>query len=250
MSQITSGDRLFEKEPYAPPVPGCLYSVRDKRKGERIVRVVDVSQDHKQIQVRVLKDGHAATGPIPVAVDALDRQAEKGWCNRLKPVDSQEHEPVDSHEHEEVAESQPADSSPTSTAEMRLNPQHFHRCCGEIVRAQIQFDPHVIRDIGDGPFRAGEYEQAFQKFEQIAVMFTGAVANSRRAIANGRRELAAAKLKLSGPEIQQRTAGYSCSEQLINTAEREFATILEGLRLCVQAHQAKANPSPSASGSM
>jgi hypothetical protein len=72
---------------------------------------------------------------------------------------------------------------------------------------------------------------AFQKIEQISVLFATAVANSRREIANGRRELAAAKLKLSGPEIQQRTAGYARSEQLINTAEREFATILEGLRL-------------------
>ena len=56
----------------------------------RIVRVVDVSEDHREVQVEVLKDGHAATEPIPVAVDALDRQAEKGWCSRLKPVDSHE----------------------------------------------------------------------------------------------------------------------------------------------------------------
>jgi hypothetical protein len=218
-----------------------VYSVRDKREGERIVRVVDVSEDHRQIQVQVLKNGHAATEPIPVAVDVLDRQAEIGWCNRLKPVDSQQESPA--------ADSQPAASCLTSTAEMRLDLQHFHRCCGEIVGAQIQFDTHVIRDIGDGPFRAGDYEQAFKKFEQISVMFTTAVANSRRAIANGRRELAVAKLKLSGPEIQQRTAGYVRSEQLINRAEREFATILEALRLCVQAQQANTNPSPSKSNS-
>ena len=124
---------------------------------------------------------------------------------------------------------------------MRLDTQHFHRCCGEIVRANIQFDTHVIREIGDGAFRAGDYEQAFQKFEQISIMFTTAVANSRRAIADGRRDLAAAKLKLSGREIQERTAGYVRSEQLINTAEREFSTILEGLRLCVQAQQVNTN---------
>jgi hypothetical protein len=255
---------LFEKEPYAPPVPGCHYSVRDKHKGERIVRVVDVSQDHTLVQVRVLKDGHAATGPIPVAIEALDRQAEKGWCNRLtpvevlakepadqraeEPVEAHQEEPVDFHEEAPNAESQPVASSPTSTAEMRLNSQHFHRCCGEIARAQIQFDAHVIREIGDGPFRAGDYEQAFQKFEQIAMLFTAAVANSRRAIGDARRELAASKLKLSGPEIQQRTAGFARSEQLINTAEREFNTIFEGLRLCAQAQRANANASPPADG--
>src|SRR5262245_50841845 len=184
MSEIASGDMLFEKEPYAAPEPGCLYSVLDRRKGERIVRVVDVSEDHRQVQVEVLENGQAATEPIPVAVDALDRQAEKGWCNRLKPLDS--------HEEAPDAPSEPAASSPVSTAVMRLDSQHFHRCCGEIARANIQFDTHVVREIGDGPFRAGDYEQAFQKFEQISIMFTAALANSRRAIADGRRDLAAA----------------------------------------------------------
>jgi hypothetical protein len=238
-TEIASGDILFKKEPYALPEPGCMYSVRDKRKGERVVRVVDVSEDHREVQVEVLKDGHAATEPVPVAVDALNRQAEKGWCSRLKPVDS--------HEEAPDVESQPAASNPTSTAEMRLDTQHFHRCCAEIVRANIRFDTHVIREIGDGAFRAGNYEQAFQKFEQISIMFTTAVANSRRAIADGRRDLAAAKLKLSGREFQERTAGYARNEQLINTAEREFSKILEGLRLCVQAQQVNTNASPSTS---
>jgi hypothetical protein len=132
---------------------------------------------------------------------------------------------------------------------MGLDSQHFHRCCGEIARANIQFDTHVIRDVGDGPFRAGDYEQALQKFEQLAMMFSSAVANSRRAIADGRRELAASKSKLNGREIQERTAGYVRSEQLINIAARDVSTILEGLRLCVQAQQVSTNASPPTSGS-
>jgi hypothetical protein len=233
---------LFEKEPYAPPEPGCLYSVRDKHQEERIVRVVDVSEDHRQVQVQVLEDGHVATAPIPVAVDALDRQAEIGWCNRLKPVAA--------HEEAPEAESQPADSSGTATAEMGLDVQHFHRACAEIARANIQFDTHVIRDVGDGPFRTGDYEQAFQKFEQVAMMFSSAVANSRRAIADGRRDLAATKSKLNGREVQERTAGYARSEQLINLAAREVTTILEGLRQCAQAQHPKtdAEPPESVSG--
>jgi hypothetical protein len=132
---------------------------------------------------------------------------------------------------------------------MGLDTQHFHRCCAEIARANIQFDSHVIRDVGEGPFRAGDYEQAFQKFEQVAMMFSSAVANSRRAIADGRRDLAASKSKLNGREIQERTAGYARGEQLINIAARDVTTILEGLRQCVQARQANANASPPEPGS-
>jgi hypothetical protein len=91
--------------------------------------------------------------------------------------------------------------------------------------------------VGDGPFRAGNYEQAFITFEQITVGFTSAVAASRRAIADGRRALLAQKGKLSGKEIEERKAAFVRSEQLISAAERSFATILEGLRMYLRTQQ-------------
>src|SRR5262245_20802699 len=123
---VVISDMLFEKEPYAPPEPGSMYSVRDKQKCERVVQVVDVSEDHKQVQVQVLEAGHVATKPIPVPVEALDRQAEVGWCNRLKSVEA--------HDDTPDAESPTAPSNPSPTAEMGLDTQHFHRCCAEIAR--------------------------------------------------------------------------------------------------------------------
>ena len=69
----------------------------------------------------------------------------------------------------------------------------------------------------------------------MAVGFNSAVANSRRAIADGRRQLTAEKGNLSGKEIQERTAAFVRSESLIHTAEREFSTILEGLRMYLRA---------------
>jgi hypothetical protein len=74
-------------------------------------------------------------------------------------------------------------------------------------------------------------------FEQLSVGFNSAVAGSRRAIEDGRRAMAAEKEKLSGKEIQERTAGFIRHEQLIHTAEREFSTILEGLRMHLRASQ-------------
>jgi hypothetical protein len=120
---------------------------------------------------------------------------------------------------------------------MRLDIQNFGRCCGDIARANIKFDTQLIKDVGDGPFRAGNYEQAFVTFEQIASGFNSAVANSRRAIADGRRTLNDQRMKLSGKEIQERTAAFVRGEQLIHTAEREFSTILEGLRMYLRAKQ-------------
>ena len=35
----------YVKAPYAPPEQGSLYSVRDKVKGERIIRVIAISSD-------------------------------------------------------------------------------------------------------------------------------------------------------------------------------------------------------------
>jgi hypothetical protein len=120
---------------------------------------------------------------------------------------------------------------------MRLDIQNFGRCCADIARANIRFDIQSIKDVGDGPFRAGNYEQAFLVFEQLAVGFSSAVANSQRAITDGRRALTAEKGNLSGKEIQERTAAFIRSEQLIQRAEREFSTILEGLRMYLRAEQ-------------
>ena len=139
----------------------------------------------------------------------------------------------------ESAATASAPKTPDSTthAIMRLDIQNFSRCCADIVRANIKFDTQLIKDLCDGPFRAGKYEQSFRNFEQFAVGFTSAVANSRRVVADGRRALTAEKGNLSGKEIQERTAAFVRSEQLINTAEREFTTILEGLRMYLRAKQ-------------
>lgn len=120
---------------------------------------------------------------------------------------------------------------PPGNVLMRLDIQNFSRCGADIVRAKIPFDTQLIKDVGDGPFRARNYEHAFRTFEQLALGFTTAVSNSHRAIADGRRKLNSEKGKLSGKEIQERTAAFVRSEQLIHTAEREFSTILEGLRM-------------------
>jgi hypothetical protein len=207
---------------YAPPQMGSLYSVRDKLKGDRIIRVIAVDPAGAQLQVEVLENGKASKQPIQLAADALARQAAKGWCSSLVPVAADKAAP------QIVDQSAGANAANVT---LRLDSQNFGRCCGDIVRANIKFSTQLIKDVGDGPFRAGNYEQAFLTFEQLAVGFNSAVANSRRAIADGRRLLTAEKGNLGGKEIQERTAGFIRSENLIHTAEREFATILEGLRM-------------------
>lgn len=228
LTQVVSGGRHYRKAPYAPPEMNALYCVRDKASGERIIRIIGKSPDGALVQVETLEDGKSSNQPIQLPVDSLVRQAAKGWCNLLVPAED---------EGTSVAASQSADSNTTPSASMRLDIQNFGRCCGDIVRANIKFGTQLIKDVGDGPFRAGNYEQAFLTFEQLAVGFTAAVASSRRAIADGRRALTAEKGKLSGKEIQERTAAFIRSEQLIHTAEREFSTILEGLRMHLRVQQ-------------
>ena len=225
--EIVSGDHRYAKAPYAPPEKGSLYSVRDKVKGERVIRVVAVSPDDGLVQVEILEQGKSIKMPVQLAVDSLARQAAKGWCSSLVTVGENADAPA--------AGGQSADADSLSNVTLRLDIQNFGRCCGDIVRANIKFGTQLIKDVADGPFRAGNYEQAFLTFEQLAVGFNSAVANSRRAIADGRRALTSEKGKLSGKEIQERTAGFIRSENLIHTAEREFATILEGLRMYLRA---------------
>jgi hypothetical protein len=228
-SDVVSGDRHYRKAPYAPPEKGALYCVRDKAGRKRIIRVAAQSADGTVVHVETLKEGRPLKQTVEVAVDSLARQAAKGWCSLLLPIAESEEAPA--------VGSPPADSGMAANVTMRLDIQNFSRCCADIVRANLRFDTQLIKDVGDGPFRAGNYEQAFRTFEQFATGFNSAVANSRRAIADGRRTLTAEKGKLSGKEIQERTAAFNRSERLIHTAEREFSTILEGLRVYLRAQQ-------------
>jgi hypothetical protein len=233
VGHMTVAGQPYRQSTYAAPEIGSLYSVRDKSKGERVIRVIGKSPDGQFVQVDVFKDGQPQQAPIQLAVESLARQAEKGWCQRLVPVE-EEPAPVASDSAPVAASNRP-DIAAGGT--LRLDIQNFSRCCGDIARANIKFDTQLIKDIGDGPFRAGKYEQAFLNFEQCAVAFNTAVGNSRRAIADGRRQLTAEKGNLSGKEIQERTVAFLRSEQLIHTAEREFSTILEGLRMYLRAQQ-------------
>jgi hypothetical protein len=225
--EVVLGDRRYSKAPYVPPEIGALYLVRDKAKGERVIQVLAKSPDGTSVQVVTLENGKPSKQPIQLAVESLARQAAKGWCSVLLPVTQ--------HEEAAIAASRPAAADTSANVTMRLDIQNFGRCCADIVRANIKFDTQLIKDVGDCPFRAGNYEQAFLSFEQFAVGFTAAVANSRQAIAAGRRALTAEKGKLSGKEIEERKAAFIRNEQLIHTAEREFSTILEGLRMYLRA---------------
>ena len=222
----------YTRATYAPPEVGFLYAVRDKAKGERVVRVVSIDPDSAQIQVEVVEEGKTRK-PIQLAIDSLARQAAKGWCTLLLPVAGQGGAPR--------AVDKSADLHFRHVS-MRLDTQNFSRCCSDIVRANIKFSIQAIKDVQDGPFRAGNYEQAFLIFEQIAVQFNSAVANSRRDISEGRRLLSTQKFKLSGKEVVERMAAFQRSESLIQVAEREFSTILEGLRMFLRVQAAAENP--------
>jgi hypothetical protein len=224
---VIIGERRYTKAPYAAPEIGALYAVRDKAGSERIVRVIAKSPDGTSIQVVKVVEGKISKTAVELPVESLAYQARKGWCSRLIAVEDEEAANV----------GQPDAAEASSNATMRIDSQNFGRCCGDVVRAKINFNTQSIKDVGDGPFRAGKYEQAFLNFEQLAVGFNSAVAASRREIAEGRRQLTAEKGNLSGKEIQERTAAYIRSEQLIHTAEREFSTILEGLRMYLRAEQ-------------
>ena len=225
--EVLLANRRYRKISYAPPEEGAIYCVRDKAKAERLIGVVRVNSDGT-VQIVVLKDGKPSSQPIELSVESLAAQAAKGWCSLLTPVDENEIAP---------AQNQSVAAPATTSVLMRLDIQNFSRCCADIVRANIKFETHLIKDVGEGPFRAGNYEQAFQTFEQLALGFTSAVTTSRQAIADGRRALTAEKGKLSGREIQERTTAFIRSEQLINIAQREFSTILEGLRMYLRAQQ-------------
>jgi hypothetical protein len=232
LPEIVSGDQRYVKAPYAPPELGSFYSVRDKVKGERIIRIVSVSPEGDLVQIEILEPGKSPKPPVQLTVDSLARQAAKGWCSLLIPV----------AENEKIS---PLASKEADThfryVTMRLDSQNFSRCCSDIVRAKLKFDTQAIKDVQDGPFRAGNYEQAFLVFEQIAVGFNSAVANGRREISEGRRLLGTQKYKLSGKEVLERMAAFLRSENLIQTAEREFSTILEGLRMYLRVLAASEN---------
>src|SRR3954464_10523153 len=228
---VTQGAKRYRKVPYSAPEAGMQFLVRDKSGAERIVQVNAISQDGLMIDLVTVEDGNPSEQSVRLPVESLARQAARGWCSRLLPS---------TEDAATSDESGTKEGAPEIA--MRLDSQNFGRCCGDIARANIKFSTQLIKDVGDGPFRAGDYEQAFLTFEQLSVGFNSAVGNSRRAIAEGRRKLVAEKGKLSGKEIQERTAGFMRSEQLIHTAEREFATILEGLRMYLRAQQNRSAP--------
>ncbi len=213
----------YKKAPYAPPEVGSVYCVRDKTKGERIIRVIAKNLDGTFIQVEMLEQGQPANKPIQVAVDSLARQAEKGWCNLLLPVAEGTADKSDSS-------AEPAAPRGDDTL-MRIDIQNFGRCCASIIRAKLKYNTQLVKDVADGSFRIGQYEKAFYMFEQLTVGFAAAVTASRQVISEGRRKLTHDKDRLSGKEIAERTAAFVRSEQLIFAAEREFSTILEGLRI-------------------
>ena len=124
---------------------------------------------------------------------------------------------------------------------MRLDSQNFGRCCGDIVRANIKFGTQPIKDVAGWAVRAGNYEQAFLAFEQLAVRFNSAVANSRRAICGWPAACSRGKGQVERQRDLERTAAFVRSENLIHTAEREFATILEGLRMYLRVQAASEN---------
>ena len=225
--EIVLGDRRYRKAPYASPERGTLYAVRDKAGCERIIRVIGKSPDGTLVQIETLKDAEPSKKPIQLTADSLARQAAKGWCSLLLPVADDNDAPI-------VA-TQPEAPNTSAHAIIRLDSQNFGRCCADIARAKINYSTQLIKDVGDGPFRAGQYGKAFLVLEQLAIGFASAVASSRRAIADGRRALTAEKGKLSGKEIQERNAAFIRGEQLIYAAEREFSTILEGLRMYLSA---------------
>jgi hypothetical protein len=231
----------YRKAPYTAPEKGTIYEVRDQSGKDRVIRVISKSPDGTLLQVEKLKDGVPSNRPFEVAVDSLARLAAKGWCRVLIPIDEREQVAAVSPSADfdrlspEKADSPEVDGP--ADALMRIDIQNFGRCCADIVRADIKFSTQLIKDVGDGPFRAGKYEQAFLTFEQLSIGFNSAVTASRREIVDGRRQLTAEKGNLSGKEIQERTAAFIRSEQLIHTAEREFSTILEGLRMYLRAEQ-------------
>jgi hypothetical protein len=232
--ELIVGSVRYTKTPYAPPQPGSIYLVRDKAKTERIIRVTEVGADGAHIQVEIVTDGAPSKQTIQLAIESLARQAEKGWCNLLVPhMGVPDMEVAETHAPSPPNAPEPSD--PTAGSQLRLDSQNFSRCCGDVIRAKIKFSTQLIKDVCDGPFRAGNYDQAFLTFEQLAVQFNLAVGNCRREIAEGRRTLMAQKKELSGKEVQDRTAAFVRHEQLIHTAEREFSTILEGLRMYLRA---------------
>ena len=48
--EIVSGDKRYKKAHYAPPERGTVYLVRDKAKGERIIRVISTSPDGTHVK--------------------------------------------------------------------------------------------------------------------------------------------------------------------------------------------------------
>jgi hypothetical protein len=222
--EVTLGPDRYRKAPYEPPKIGSIYAVRDKAQADRVIRVIATSDDGAQIQVEILEEG-SSTKAIALTTDSLARQAAKGWCQLLVPVIKQSQAPTKPRH--------PAARATGDGKTMRIDIQNFGRLCGTVAIANLKFNTQVIKDVADGSFRAGEYEKAFLTFEQLVTGFSSAINMGRQEISDGRRQLIADKGRLSGKEVQERTALLVRREQRIFAAEREFSAILEGLRMFV-----------------
>src|SRR5262245_58340553 len=122
LAEVTFGGHHFWKAAYSPPEKGSVYAVRDKAKGERVIRVVDKSSDGALVQVEILTVRKSSKPPIQLAVDSLARQAAKGWCSLLLPVTQ--------NDKASAAGAATTTAVPDETiATMRLDIQNFSRCC-------------------------------------------------------------------------------------------------------------------------
>lgn len=220
---VSVGNDRYLKAPYATPAVGSLYAVRDKSQVERFIHIIAVSADGSFVQANILDEGKPTKQPVQLPVDSLARQAAQGWCNSLVPTNAPAQTPPQPQ--------QPAIRPTSDGKTLRIDIQNFGRCCGAIAIANLKYNTQCIKDVADGSFRAGEYEKAFLTFEQLVIGFSSAVALGRQEIADGRRALIADKGRLSGKEVAERTAAFVRREQRIFAAERDFATILEGLRM-------------------
>ena len=225
------GDERYHKAPYAPPEIGSLYTVRDKSQAERIIHVISISADGELAQVELLDECPPKRQSLELAVQSLAHQASKGWCHLLVPIANESDIAAKPEAPSKTNESERRPDLDGHT--LRIDIQNFGRCCATIAFAELKYNTQLIKDVADGSFRAGEYEKAFLTFEQLVIGFASAVKSSRQAIANARRELIAEKGQLSGREVMDRTAALVRREQRVFAAEREFNTILEGLRMYV-----------------
>ena len=191
-----------------------------------------MTPDGQFVHVEILEVGISSKPPIRLAVESLARQAAKGWCSLMLPVTDKVEVAAASSEPDK-----PETPESATNAIMRLDIQNFSRCCADVVRANIKFDTQLIKDLCDGPFLRRKLRAVVSHVRAIRRWIYVRRGEQPPRYRRRAPALTAEKGNLSGKEIQERTAAFVRSEQLINTAEREFTTILEGLRMYLRAKQ-------------